>query len=275
VVHAPGPFETKRPKWTVVQLPRHPSALTHPGFEYKLSLRNSIFERSVSNRTYTLPYISSVGHITIHTAYQWKCDPIQLVNTLIATVYSRLKHTMCKRYDKKTFTLNNLLLRLSVYYVFTKNDYLLDRILGILKGGSKPSHESRKLSSRLIYGYELKLSETTRFVLRQVVNSADWLKLRRGRSRPSILRDKLEFGRFHYHVGDASNMLRHEAGCVNGCMIHRDLVRVVARVATTFSFSSKDLLTSYRMPDTRVLCQRSSGTRVPYTEARQNWIDLI
>jgi len=210
-------------EWSIKHLPKNPCAVTHPGFWY----RNSSSWTGVRNeksRLYNLPCITNLGFISNCTVYKWNCKPSQIVATLVSTVYHRLMKLMKRRHKHKAFKLSHQVLRCAVYYVFTKNDYFLNRVLGITRVTPwKSKSRLRKLLSLV----EAKLDENTRFVLRQVCFQADWLKFRAERPRdksnirfvPSCYRDlSNKIDRYH--------MLHHS--------LRGDILRHVARCATVF-----------------------------------------
>jgi len=155
-------------------------AVTHPGFEYKVSSRWFAHSNLEKPRKYALPFIEHCGRISNSTQYYWKTKPSSIVATLIATVYKRLLTTMYRRIKFKAFKLQNLLLRCSAYYVFTKNDYFWNRLLAVLRLG----RGAKSVARNLLFYFESKLDDSTRFVLRQAwSNQANWLKSRAERPR--------------------------------------------------------------------------------------------
>jgi hypothetical protein len=222
---------TNHNAWIIHNTARIPDAVTHPGFRYKCSsllLGESLLEKP---KKYSLPYITKVGHISNCIQYRWTCKPTQLVSTLIATVYSRLMRTLLIRHGKKSFKLGHLMLRCSAYYVFTKNDYFLNRVLGVL--GCKPSQRRKTIVNKCLRFYVAKLDDNTRFVLRQVWQQANWLS-----SRVERPRDKSAIGT----KGKHSTLSVFTHGYVQPSPQSKaDILRQVARCATTFWMSTKDL----------------------------------
>jgi len=204
---------------------KNPSAITHPGFNYKVSSR--WFEHAVLEKPkkYTLPYIEHCGRISNSIQYYWTCKPSSCVSTMVATVYKRLLDTMLRRFKKKAFKLSNLLLRCAAYYVFTKNDYFWNRLLAVLRF----KRSARRRAKDMILFYEAKLDDNTRFVLRQVwLHQANWHKSRAERPRAQ---SKVEVFSESSHrttvaVDDISNRMNARLEC--------NILRRVARSATTF-----------------------------------------
>lgn len=204
---------------------RNPSAITHPNYVYKLS--SAWFEHSSLEKPkkYALPYIETCGRISNSTLYYWTCKPSTCVASIVATVHKKLLQLMIRRWKKKAFKLSHLLLRCATYYVFTKNDYFLNRLLALLRF----KRSGRKRSKDLVLFYESKLDENTRFVIRQVwINQADWLKSRaerpRAQSKSIVLDENLFLD--SSSADDIGNHLYARMQC--------NILRRIARSATTF-----------------------------------------
>jgi len=231
-------------RWKVSGLPEFPRAVTHPGFRYKLSSA-WIDCPDGRARKYNLPYIDHVGRISNCTMYTWKTTPMRLVATLISTVYKRLMDLMFRRHKKKAFKLKSSLLRLSAYYVFTKNDYLLNRILAITK--AKPRRSGRRFNG-LLKRFESKLDDNTRFVLAQVwLCQADWFTS--GSERP---RDKSN----RRILGKHRSLLFSEGFVQPDSSFIATILRRVARWATTFWMNGKEL-SIMEVPPRHVVFQQS------------------
>jgi hypothetical protein len=220
-------------KWMIHDIARTPDAVTHPGFKYKLSTRwiPEILEKP---KKYDIPYVMHFGRISNSIQYRWVCKPSQLVTTLCATVYDRLRTTLWRRHKKKSFGYINLLLKVAVHYVFTRNDYFLNRVLALTR--FVPNRVRRRRLRNVLLKYDSKLDDNTRFVIRQVCSQADWLESRsekvrrtfppRAKSNESVWNDS----------GDCADT----AGLIgpNAC-IKADILRRVARCATVFWMTTK------------------------------------
>jgi hypothetical protein len=201
-----------------------PDAVTHPGYSYKTSIR--WFPGGPDkNRDYGLPYITNAGRITNSIVYRWKCQPSQIVTTLISTVHSRLLKVMLKRIGKRAFKSSHFLLKCAAYYVLTRDDYFLSRILGAFK------NRSEKPAKGVLRKCEPKMDDKTRFVYRQLCFQSNWLT-----SRAERPRDKSRF----------RVLLKRSDGVVFTTGVewvtsheYKRILRPIARQATVFWVSIK------------------------------------
>lgn len=203
---------------------KNPSAVTHPGYNYKVSSAWFAYNKMEKPKKYSLPYIESCGRISNSTQYFWTCKPSVCVSTLVSTVYKRLLNTMLRRFGKKAFRLQNLLLRCSAYYVFTQNDYFWNRLLAVLRF----KRSARKRAKSMILFYESKLDDNTRFVLRQVwLNQAHWHKSRAERPRAQ---SKMKVFGGTAQQADYVDVVQDHLNARLQC----DILRRIARSATVF-----------------------------------------
>lgn len=176
VVNVAKPEYNPGRKWIPPHISKNnPSASTHPGYNYKFAF--SWFENEFGPQrvcTRALPFVEFSGRISNNIHYYWKCKPIQVVCSTISTVYHRLMNMLFKRHGKKSFMLDNLVIRLAAYYVFTKNDWFFNRATAMLnsirRGGSR--------LKPMLYALIARLDDDTRFVYRHVCSQAKWLKSR-------------------------------------------------------------------------------------------------
>lgn len=154
----------------------HPASL--PGMD----LRSSVgwFEPSLSRKKFqSIPFVSRSGKFSAHTLCVWKAYPEQVLFSLIATVHSRLLSILRKRFG---FALRSRLMncsfKISIAYVLTRHNWLIDRFLGM----------SRKRSSirnieKHVHFCICELDENKRFVYSQAYFQANWLKFQVFRPR--------------------------------------------------------------------------------------------
>lgn len=133
-----------------------------------------------------IPLINRNGKLSGHTLCRWNCEPAQWIASVVSTVTSRLRRYALKH--NKGYIVSRyqrLFTRVSGYYVLTRNDYLMDRILYLLRN----LEEKGKYIHRVLLNYLTRLDDNKRFVYSQVSYQTNWLLFRACR-RP---RDKSKF----------------------------------------------------------------------------------
>lgn len=148
----------------------------HPSIE-GLAMRTSTRWFSVrdSKRAFTpIPYVTVSGKFSVNTLCYWTAYPQQILATMSATVCSRLKRIMSRRFSMRyAKTILPLLARISFLYTVTRSDYLLDRFLGMLR-----KKDNRGPATRFLYFSTCNLGEDDRFVYNQLCNTSLWLTFR-------------------------------------------------------------------------------------------------
>jgi hypothetical protein len=146
----------------------HPTFQQRPGMQYRTSTRWFDSGSSV-RKTHHIPYVSISGKFSIHTLYIWKAFPEQVLFSMISTVYSRLLRISLKRNIKLTRRHRNDLVKVATVYTITKDDWVIDRFLGICK-------ESVKKATGFVHFCVFNLDDDKRFVYSQAWQHAHWLK---------------------------------------------------------------------------------------------------
>jgi hypothetical protein len=138
--------------------------------EYRSSTSWFNTETSVK-KFHAIPFVSKSGKFSIYTLYYWKAYPEQVIFSLVTTVYRRLLTIHWKRFSyAKTRDLNNLL-KISIVYVLTRDNWIIDRFLGMNRKGS-----SKKAITNFIHYFVSQLDDDKRFVYSQAFKQANWLK---------------------------------------------------------------------------------------------------
>jgi len=135
---------------------------------YRSSLRWFDKESSV-RKTHHIPFVSKSGKFSASTLYFWKAYPEQVLFSLISTVYSRLLRISFKRKIRLDRRHRNDLIKVSIVYVLMKDDWIIDRFLGICKN-------STKAAGNFAHFCVYHLDEDKRFVYSQAWRHANWLK---------------------------------------------------------------------------------------------------
>jgi hypothetical protein len=149
---------------------KHPSPHKWPGMEYRSSL--SWFDNETSVRKFhSIPFVSKSGKFSIHTLYLWKAYPEQVIFSLVSTVYRRLLSIHWKRFSYANRRDLNNLLKISVLYVLTRDNWVIDRFLGMDRKG-----QTKKSITNFIHFFVSQLDEDKRFVYSQAYKQANWLK---------------------------------------------------------------------------------------------------
>jgi hypothetical protein len=149
---------------------KHPSPRKWPGMEYRSSL--SWFNSETSVRKFrAIPYVSKSGKLSLSTLYFWKSYPEQVIMSLVSTVYRRLLCIHYKRYSSTKRRDLNDLLKISIVYTLTRDNWILDRFLGMSRKG-----QNKKAVTRFTHYCVSQLDDDKRFVYSQAFQQANWLK---------------------------------------------------------------------------------------------------
>jgi hypothetical protein len=140
-------------------------------------------------RKFELPFIDHAGKTSGCTLYTKEMTQQDYIATLIATTSKRISswaysHSKIER-TSSSF-LKTLCARVSTIYVLTKNSYLLDRVLVLMKDFQK----YKNTIAGLIAKHASKLDENKGFIYSQACSHAHWLTSRavrpRDKSRPAL-----------------------------------------------------------------------------------------
>jgi len=169
----PGDRVLHVPKRVKEKTPRCPSMI------FKVSTSWIPDYNTACRRVIPIPFVNQVGKISPHTVCEWRCHPLQAVASMSATVFKRIQRMVLKRHGPKfAFAISQLLFEVSVAYVVSLNDWIIDRVLGVLRTKRK-----LKIVRSLLNVFITKLDADQRFVLRQACSQAHWLTSRSKRPR--------------------------------------------------------------------------------------------
>lgn len=149
---------------------KHPSPRKWPGMEYRTSLSWFNAETSVK-KFHAIPFVSRSGKFSINTLYFWKAYPEQVIFSLVSTVYRRLLTIHWKRFSYVGRRDLNNLLKVATLYVITRDNWIIDRFLGMSRKGT-----SKKKVTNFIHYFVSHLDDDKRFVYSQALKQANWLK---------------------------------------------------------------------------------------------------
>jgi hypothetical protein len=95
-----------------------------------------------------------------------------------STIFKRIQRVIIKRHGTRFgFSCHDLLIEASIAYAIRRDDWILNRLLGILK---KKNKKPAKIATKR---YVATLDEDQRFVLSQALQQANWLTFRAYRPR--------------------------------------------------------------------------------------------
>jgi hypothetical protein len=145
-----------------------------------------------------VPLVERDGSISSSCIAVWYTTPTRFIASLIATIFQKL--VRCKFNHRKQIQLDSLLYRLASLYAVTQDHSMFCRVIECLK--RKP-----KIAFSLLYRFEKKSVESTRFCLGQLQLCSLWLQLRRDRRELFFTRQRLRYGK-----PDADIILKRNAG---------------------------------------------------------------
>jgi len=149
---------------------------SHPRYLPGLYPRTSVrwFETEGFQQSFTpIPFIGVSGKMSASTACFWTAYPQQIVATLTATVYQRLLRLVRRRHGYKySQGCRETCFKAALYYTTTRDDWFLDRFLGIFK------RRNRRAAHNLFTLVFSNLDENFRFVISQASKQASWLSFR-------------------------------------------------------------------------------------------------
>jgi len=149
----------------------HPNPAIRPGMEYRSSL--SWFNKELSLRKFrAIPFVSKSGKFSLHTLCVWKSYPEQVLLSLISTVYSRILKILVKRFKIVSKRVMNIAFKTSIIYTITRDNWIIDRFLGMARHGGTPIKKIESFIHFCVY----ELDANKRFVYSQAYFQANWLK---------------------------------------------------------------------------------------------------
>jgi len=163
---------------------------SHPRYLPGLYPRTSVrwFEVEGFQQSFTpIPFVHVSGKMSASTVCFWTAYPQQIVATLTSTVYQRLLRIVLRRHGYKySRGCRETCFKAAAYYATTRDDWFLDRFLGIFK------RRNRRAAHNLYTLVFCNLDENFRFVISQVLEQALWLSFRsRTVVKPKVrVRDK-------------------------------------------------------------------------------------
>lgn len=140
-------------------------------------------------RPFEIPYIDRFGKFTGCTMYTSGMTQQSYISTVISTISRRLlfwgrSHNNMKKVSHNL--LEKLVVKASAVYAMTKNTYMLDRVLALLKNVQR----NRKAITGVIASFASKLDAYKGFIYSQACSHAHWLTSRakrpREKSRPEL-----------------------------------------------------------------------------------------
>jgi hypothetical protein len=148
----------------------------HPRFIPGMVARTSTrwFDVKSSKKAFTpIPFVHVSGHLSGSTLCFWTAYPQQIVASLTATVYQRLLRLISRRHSYKyAKSCRETLFKVSAYYVATRDDGFLNRVLGIFRKRSR-----RAVHNLYTFAFS-NLGEDLRFVISQSCTQFLWLSFR-------------------------------------------------------------------------------------------------
>jgi len=148
----------------------HPHPRKRPGMEFRTSTRWFSQELSV-RKVFQIPFISRSGKISVNTLFFWRSYPEQVYMSVVATVYRRILAILLKRFKIVGRRLRDACIKVSAVYVINKDDYIIDRFLGMSRPGTPIKH-----IGNFAHYCAIQLDDDKRFVYSQALRRADWLK---------------------------------------------------------------------------------------------------
>jgi len=137
--------------------------------EFRSSLRWRTDSTSV-RKCYQVPFVSKSGKLSANTLYFWKAYPEQVFMSVVSTIYQRLLKIQLKRHKFVGRGLRDCLIKAATIYYINKDDWFLDRLLGITKS------EPLKRIRNFVHYFVCELDDNKRFVYSQALHQANWLK---------------------------------------------------------------------------------------------------
>jgi len=118
-----------------------------------------------------VPFVSKSGKLSANTLYLWRAYPEQVFLSMVSTVYSRILKILIKRFKYVSRRLRDACIKVSTVYMINKDDFIIDRFLGMARKGTPI-----KAISNFAHFCAIQLDDDKRFVYSQALTRADWLK---------------------------------------------------------------------------------------------------
>jgi len=128
-------------------------------------------QSSSVRRVIPVPFVSKSGKFSVNTLYLWRAYPEQVIMSVISTVYSRILAILTSRFERVGRSLRDACIKVATVYTINKDDYVIDRFLGISRKGI-PIKSIRNFA----HYCAIQLDDDKRFVYSQALRRADWLK---------------------------------------------------------------------------------------------------
>jgi len=148
----------------------NPHPAKWPGMEFRSSTR-WFSETSSKREVFQVPFVSKSGKFSASTLYFWRAYPEQVFMSVLSTVYQRILKIMLKRFSHVNRRYRDACIKVSAVYMILKNDYIIDRFLGMARPGTPI-----KVVSNFAHYCAIQLDEDERFVYSQALHRANWLK---------------------------------------------------------------------------------------------------
>lgn len=166
-------------EWRVESLPEDPKLIR----ALSLKVGNWLGSREDFKKPYRVPLIDSVGKFTGCTLYKASMNSQSFISTVISTISNRLRgwthrHNSRINFKSKKY-LTDLIVRTACIYSMTKNTYLMDRVLWLLKDFEK----HKKSIAGVLAHFASKLDANKGFIYGQACSHAHWLTSRVSRPR--------------------------------------------------------------------------------------------
>jgi hypothetical protein len=130
------------------------------------------FSQDLSFRkVFQIPFISRSGKFSVNTLYFWRAYPEQVFMSIVSTIFCRILAILRKRFKRVNRRLSDAIIKVATVYAINKDDYIIDRFLGMARPGTP-----KKLISNFAHFCAIQLDDDKRFVYSQALRRADWLK---------------------------------------------------------------------------------------------------
>jgi hypothetical protein len=150
-----------------------------PTYSTKRSLRWIPDYNSDCSRVIGIPIVKVSGKFGLSVVAHWTCHPLQAIASMSATVFKRLQSVLIKRHGSRfAFGVYKLTLEFAICYSLSRDDWLIDRFLGISRIRSKVP-----VLRSILRNFVKDLDDDQRFVHSQASRQAYWLTSRSERPR--------------------------------------------------------------------------------------------
>lgn len=200
-LHTPNRCEMNRKSYSIVfsenateyipkKLPNNPINTDVDGFVRVKNCRQDEFGLTPKRCTRFIPFIGKGGYITNEPVFIWKCNSLQLLNTLISTVVKRIKSTL-HRMNPKYYKVvkEHKITTMAVLYCLTLKNHLLRKFYYLVR-----KNKLIELNNALHWA-KCALSENKRFLFDQMLLRSNilWFNshvVRRSTNSPDTIKEK-------------------------------------------------------------------------------------